>query len=79
MSNYYVDSRGTEFYIHDKGNTGFVPHGNWGFKIIENNIKTTGELKVEHPDSEHRPDKMMMFTFKNVKELNNDLLRSSGK
>lgn len=69
MSIFYEDSRGTQFYIHDNGVTGFVPHGNWSFKIIENSIKTTGELKVEHPDSEHRPDKTMIFTFKGVVKL----------
>lgn len=73
----YIDDRGTIFELY-KDIKGYVITGNWDFEVVENNIETTGELKIKHCESQYS-DKKVINTFKGVKELNNDLLRSSGK
>lgn len=67
----YVDNRGTIFSISMSGLTGHVENGSWDFEVVQNNIKTTGELKVKHFRREY-DEKRVSFTFKGVKELKND-------
>lgn len=66
----YIDDRGRKFELYKDGQ-GYVINGHWDFKVVENNIETTGELKIKHRENEYS-DRKVINTFKGVKEFVND-------